>query len=51
MINEYFEPFRARRAKLKPAAVKKILTAGSKKAHEIAKKKMLAVKKKVGLLI
>ncbi len=51
VVIEYFEPFRARRAKLKSAAVKKILMDGSKKAHEIAKKKMLAIKKKIGLVL
>ena len=51
VINEYFEPFRAKRAKLKPEAVKKILVAGSKKAHEIGKKKMAAIKKSVGIIL
>ncbi len=49
VVIEYCEPFRARKAKLKMTAVKTMLAAGSKKAHEIAKKKMLAVKKKIGL--
>ncbi len=51
VINEYFEPFRIKRAKLKPAAIKKILVAGSKKSHEIAKKKILEIRKRIGVTI
>ena len=47
----YFEKYRANKAKIKPAAVKKVLAEGSKKAHEIAKKKMLEVKKKIGITL
>jgi tryptophanyl-tRNA synthetase len=50
LIAEYFAPFRASKKKLlaKPATMKKILAAGSKKAAAVANKKMVAVKKKVG---
>jgi len=51
-VIKYFEPFRKEKAKLmkKPAAIAEVLEAGSIQAHEIAKKKMLEVKKKVGLI-
>jgi tryptophanyl-tRNA synthetase len=50
LIANYFAKFRAQKAKLlaKPAAMKKILAAGSKKAGGVATKKMVEVKKKVG---
>jgi tryptophanyl-tRNA synthetase len=50
LIAGYFAPFRANKKKLlaKPAAMKKILAAGSKKAALVANKKMVEVKKKVG---
>jgi tryptophanyl-tRNA synthetase len=47
---EHFAAFRAAKKKLltKPAAIRKILADGSKKAGAIAAKKMVEVKKKVG---
>lgn len=53
VVIKYFEPFRKEKMKLmaKPAAIKKIIAAGSKKAHAIAKKKMLEVKRKIGLVL
>jgi tryptophanyl-tRNA synthetase len=50
VVIEYFTPFRATKKKLlaKPATMKKIVAAGSKKAGAVAAKKMLEVKKKVG---
>ncbi len=50
LITQHFAPFRAAKKKLlaRPAAIKKILAEGSKKAGTIATKKMGEVKKKVG---
>jgi len=50
LIAEQFAAFRAKKAQLlaKPAAMKKILAVGSKKAAVVANKKMAEVKKKVG---
>jgi tryptophanyl-tRNA synthetase len=50
LIARHFEKFRAKKATLlaKPAVMKKILAAGSKKAGLVAAKKMAEVKKKVG---
>jgi tryptophanyl-tRNA synthetase len=50
LIARHFEKFRAKKAALlaKPAAMRKILAAGSKKAGVVATKKMVEVKKKVG---
>jgi tryptophanyl-tRNA synthetase len=50
LIVGYFAPFRAKKTRLlaKPATMKKILAAGSKKAAAVAEKKMVEVKKKVG---
>ena len=50
LVIKKFAPFRAAKKKLlaKPAAIKKILAEGSKKAGVVAAKKMLEVKKKVG---
>jgi tryptophanyl-tRNA synthetase len=50
LIADHFTKFRAQKAKLlaKPAAMRKILAAGSKKASGVATKKMTEVKKKVG---
>ena len=50
LIARHFEKFRAKKAALlaKPAVMKKILAAGSKKAGLVAAKKMAEVKKKVG---
>ncbi len=44
-------PFQEAKRKLKPAAVKKVLVDGSKKASAVASKKLEEVKKKIGLLI
>lgn len=44
-------PFQERKKKIKPAEVKKALAAGNKKANAVASKKLLEVKKKIGLLI
>jgi tryptophanyl-tRNA synthetase len=50
LISAHFAKFRAAKAKLlaKPAAIRKILATGSKKAGAVATKKMAEVKKKVG---
>jgi len=50
VVVEHFAPFRAAKKKLlaRPAAIKKILADGSKKAGAVAAKKMGKVKKKVG---
>jgi len=50
LIAAHFAKFRTQKARLlaKPAGIKKILTAGSKKAGSVAAKKMIEVKKKVG---
>jgi tryptophanyl-tRNA synthetase len=50
VVIEYFAPFRAAKKKLlaKPAAIRKILADGSKRAGLVATKKMEEVKKKVG---
>ncbi|HUC01338.1 MAG TPA: tryptophan--tRNA ligase [Candidatus Paceibacterota bacterium] len=50
LIAGHFAEFRAKKAKLlaKPAAIRKIFAAGSKKAAVVADKKMAGVKKKVG---
>lgn len=50
LIVEQFATFRIKKAQLlaKPAAIKKILTMGSKKAAVVANKKMAEVKKRVG---
>ena len=50
-IGEYFSDFRKRRAKLlsNPNQLKKILTAGAKKAGLVAKKTMKDARKKVGI--
>ncbi len=50
LIAGHFAKFRAKKAALvaKPASIKKILVAGSKKAGAVADKKMAEVKKKVG---
>jgi tryptophanyl-tRNA synthetase len=50
VVVDYFAPFRAEKKKLlaKPAAIRKILAGGSKKAGVVAAKKMLEIKKKVG---
>ncbi len=44
-------PFQERKKKTKTAEVKKALEIGNKKANAVASKKLLEVKKKVGLLI
>ena len=51
LIAGHFAKFREKKKKLlaKPAAIKKILAEGSKKAGAVAVKKMAEVKKKVGL--
>ncbi len=50
LISEHFTDFRRKKAALlaKPALLKKILAAGSKRAGKVADKKMAEVKKKVG---
>lgn len=50
LIANHFAKFRVAKTKLlaKPAAMKKIVAAGSKKASVVATKKMVEVKKKVG---
>jgi tryptophanyl-tRNA synthetase len=50
LIAQHFEKFRAKKTALlaKPAGMRKILAAGSKKAGLVAAKKMAEVKKKVG---
>lgn len=50
-IVNYFEPFRLRKKALlkKPALIKSALKAGSTKAGKIAEKKLLEVKKRIGL--
>jgi tryptophanyl-tRNA synthetase len=50
LIAAHFVEFRARKTKLlaKPATIKKVLAAGSKKAGALANKKMAEVKKKAG---
>ena len=50
LIANHFAKFRVQKAKFlaKPAGMKKILAAGSKKAGSVATKKMAEVKKKVG---
>jgi tryptophanyl-tRNA synthetase len=50
VVVEHFAPFRAAKKELlaKPAAIRKILADGSKKAGTVAAKKMMEVKKKVG---
>ncbi|HUC31070.1 MAG TPA: tryptophan--tRNA ligase [Candidatus Paceibacterota bacterium] len=50
LIADHFKKFREAKKKLiaKPAAIKKVLAAGSKKAGLVATKKMAEVKKKVG---
>ena len=50
VVVEYFAPFRAAKKKLlaKPAAIRKILDDGSKKAGVVATRKMAEVKKRVG---
>jgi len=52
VVVKHFAPFRKKKSALmkKPASVRKILDDGSKIAHEFAKKKMLMVKKKIGLI-
>jgi tryptophanyl-tRNA synthetase len=51
LIANHFAKFREKKKKLlaHPAAIKKILNAGSKKAARVAEKKMVEVQKKVGL--
>jgi hypothetical protein len=50
VVVEHFAPFRAAKKKLlaTPAAIRKIVADGSKKAGAVAAKKMVEVKKKVG---
>ena len=52
LIAEHFIKFRANKMKLmaKPAGIKKVLKDGSQKAGKVASKKMIDVKKKVGLV-
>lgn len=52
-VSDYFAPFRKKKAALlkKPAGVKKVIISGSKKAHELAKKKMAEVKKRIGVAL
>ncbi len=47
------KPFQAKKKELskKPVLIKKILAAGNKKANNVALKKLLEVKKKIGLII
>lgn len=51
LISDYFEPFRLRKKALlkKPALIKSALKSGNAKAGKIAEKKLLAVKKRIGL--
>jgi tryptophanyl-tRNA synthetase len=51
IIVDHFAPFRAAKKKLlaRPAAIRNVLAAGSKKAGAVAAKKMTEVKKKIGL--
>ena len=44
-------PFQEKKRGLKPAEIKKTLALGNKKANAVASKKLLEVKKKIGLLI
>jgi tryptophanyl-tRNA synthetase len=44
-------PFQEKKRKLKTAEIKNTLTSGNKKANAVASKKLLEVKKKIGLLI
>ena len=44
-------PFQEKKKGLKPAEIKKALASGNKKANAVASKKLLEVKKKIGLLI
>ena len=50
-IAEHLSDFRSRKKALlaKPATIRKVIDAGSKKTAVIAEKKIAAVKKKVGL--
>ncbi len=52
-VADYFAPFRKKKAALlkKPAAIKKVLRLGSGQAHELAKKKMAEVKKRIGIAL
>lgn len=52
VVIDYFADFRKKKAALlkKPATLKKVLNAGSKKAREIADRKIVEVKSKLGLL-
>ena len=52
-VANYFAPFRKKKTGLikKPAALKKVLFAGSAKAEKVAAKKISEVKEKVGLAI
>ncbi len=44
-------PFQEKKRGLKPAGIKKTLALGNKKANAVASKKLLEVKKKIGLLV
>jgi len=52
VISDYFQSFREQRKKLEknPAYVKKVLAAGAKQAQKIARKNILEIKKKIGVL-
>lgn len=52
VVSGYFDDFRKKKSMFlnKPAVLRKVLSTGSKKAHEIAKRKIAEVKKKVGLI-
>ena len=51
-VADYFAPFREKKNTLlkKPTSLKNILSAGSKKAGKVAKKKITEVKKKIGVI-
>jgi len=51
VIIRALRPFQARKKKLKPAAIKKALASGNKKANLVASKKIAEVKRKIGLII
>lgn len=51
VVIKTLRPFQERKKKLKTAEIKKALAAGNKKANAVASKKILEVKKKVGLLV
>jgi tryptophanyl-tRNA synthetase len=51
VVIDTLKPFQEKKKKLKTAEVKKTLEAGNKKANAVASKKILEIKKKVGLLI